>query len=95
MDSTGQTIEFLLTAARAVAGAKRFFRKVLSSPGNGVPRVINVDENPGYPAAVEALKQQGVLPRRVRLRQCKYLNHVVEQDHRTVKKRAWLAKGYG
>jgi transposase-like protein len=44
---------------------------------------------------VEALKAEGVLPRRVRLRQCKYLNNVVEQDHRTVKKRTWLAKGYG
>jgi transposase-like protein len=57
--------------------------------------VINVDENPAYPAAVEALKQEGVLPRRVRLRQCKYLNNVVEQDHRTVKKPTWLAEGYG
>ncbi|MGA7314364.1 MAG: DDE-type integrase/transposase/recombinase, partial [Silvibacterium sp.] len=37
----------------------------------------------------------GILPRRVRLRQCKYLNNVIEQDHRTVKKRTWLAKGYG
>jgi transposase, IS6 family len=33
--------------------------------------------------------------RRVRLRQCKYLNNIVEQDHRSVKKRTWLAKGYG
>ena len=95
MDSTGQTIEFLLTAKRDAARAKRFFRKALSSPGNGLPRVINVDKNPAYPAAVEALKEEGVLPRRVRLRQCKYLNNVVEQDHRTVKKRTWLAKGYG
>ena len=45
--------------------------------------------------AVEALKAEGWLPRRVHLRQCKYLNNVVEQDHRTVKKRAWLAKDYG
>jgi transposase-like protein len=59
------------------------------------PGVINVDQNPAYPAAVEALKEEGVLPRRVRLRQCKYLNNVVEQDHRTVKKRTWLTKGYG
>jgi hypothetical protein len=57
--------------------------------------VINVDKNPAYPAAVEALKEEGVLLGRVRLRQCKYLNNVVEQDHRTVKKRVWLAKGYG
>jgi IS6 family transposase len=56
---------------------------------------MNVDKNPAYPAAVEGLKAEGALPRRVRLPQCKYLNNVVEQDHRTVKKRVWLAKGYG
>jgi transposase, IS6 family len=95
VDSTGQTIEFLLTAKRDAAGAKRFFRKTLSSPGDPVPRAINVDKNGAYPAAIEALKAEGWLPRRVHLRQCKYLNNVVEQDHRTVKKRVWLAKGYG
>jgi len=95
VDSTGQTIDFLLTDKRDTAAAKRFFRNALSSPGNPMPRVINVDKNPAYPAAVEALKPEGVLPRRVRLRQCKYLNNVVEQSHRTVKKRTWLAKGYG
>jgi transposase-like protein len=95
VDSAGQTIEFLLTAKRNAAAAKRFFRKALSSPGNPVPRVIKVDKNPAFPAAVEELKGEGTLPRRVRLRQCKYLNNVVEQDHRTVKKRTWLAKGYG
>ncbi|MDQ2833534.1 MAG: transposase [Acidobacteriota bacterium] len=57
--------------------------------------MINVDKNPAYPAAVDALKAEGILPLRVRLRQCKYLNNVIEQDHRTVKKRTWLAKGYG
>src|SRR5437879_10975099 len=60
-----------------------------------MPRVINVDKNPTYPAAMEALKADGTIPRRVVLRQCKYLNNVIEQDHRTVKKRVWLAKGYG
>ena len=95
VDSTGQTIDFLLTAKRDAAAAKRFFRKALSSPGNPVPRVINVDKNPAFPPAVAELKAEGVLPRRVRLRQCKYLNNVIEQDHRTVKKRVRLAKGYG
>ena len=57
--------------------------------------VMNVDKNPAYPAAIEALKTEGTIPRRVALRQCKYLNNVIEQDHRTVKKRVWLAKGYG
>src|SRR3954471_5911251 len=95
VDSTGQTIDFLLTARRDAEAAKRFFRKVFGAQENPTPRVINVDKNPAYPAAVEALKADGTLPRRVRVRRCKYLNNVVEQDHRTVKKRVWLAKGYG
>ena len=94
VDSAGQTIDFLFTAKRDASAAKRFFQKVFSLAANLVPRVINVDKNPAYPAAIRALKQDGTLPQRVRLRQCKYLNNVIEQDHRLVKKRAWLAKGY-
>ena len=95
LDSTGQTIDFLLTAKRDTAAAKRFLRKAMEASGNPMPRVINVDKNPAYPAAVEELKADGSIPRRVVLRQCKYLNNLIEQDHRTVKKRVWLAKGYG
>src|SRR5262249_6189642 len=57
-------------------------------------RVINVDKNRAYPPAVEELKIEGTLRRRCRVRQCKYLNDVVEQDHRVSKKRVWLARGY-
>ena len=95
IDSTGQTIDFLLNARRDTAAAKRFLRKAVEASGNAMPRVMNVDRNPAYPAAVEALKREGAIPRRVALRRCKYLNNVIEQDHRTVKKRVWLAKGYG
>jgi transposase, IS6 family len=95
VDSTGQTIDFLLTAKRDTASAKRFLLRAIDASGNPMPRVINVDKNPAYPAAIEALMVEGRVPPRVRLRQCKYLNNVIEQDHRTVKKRTWLAKGYG
>ena len=95
VDSTGQTIDFLLTDRRDAAAAKRFFRRALLNVGNTMPRVINVDKNPAYPRAVEDLKREGAIGRRCRLRQCKYLNNVVEQDHRNVKSRTWLAKGYG
>jgi len=54
-----------------------------------------VDKNPAYPAAIKELKREGTLRRRCRVRQCKYLNNIIEQDHRTVKRRAWLAMGYG
>jgi IS6 family transposase len=95
VDSTGQTIDFLLTAKRNKASAKRFFQKALRGSVNVRPRVINVDKNPAYPAAFQELKAEGVLSRRCRLRQCKFLNNIVEQDHRTVKRRTKLAMGYG
>jgi transposase-like protein len=88
-------MDFLLTAKRDAAAAKRFLRKAIDASGNAMPRVLNVDKNPAYPAALEALKAENSIPSRVALRQCKYLNNVIEQDHRTVKKRVWLAKGYG
>jgi len=95
VDSTGQTIDFLLTSRRDAAAAKRFFRRALAHSGNLPPRVINVDKNRAYPPAVEDLKQDGTIRRGCRLRQCKHLNNIVEQDHRNVKRRTWLAKGYG
>ena len=91
----GQTIEFLLTTKRDAAAAERFLVKAIEASGNAMPRVMNVDKNPAYPAAVEALKAGAALPRRICLRQCRYLNNMIEQDHRIVKKRVWLAKGYG
>ena len=95
VDSTGQTIDFLLTAKRDKAAAQRFFRRALRDDVNVMPRVINVDKNAAYPTAIQELKAEGVLSRRCRLRQCKFLNNIVEQDHRTSKRRMRLAMGYG
>lgn len=95
VDSTGQTIDFLLADRRDAAAAKRFLRRALLNEDNSMPRVINVDKNLAYPRALEELKCEGTISGRCRLRQCKYLNNVLEQDHRNVKRRTWLAKGYG
>jgi transposase-like protein len=62
LDSTGQTIDFMLSARRDTKAAKRFFRKMLKAPKHQSPRVINVDRNKAYPPAVEELKEEGVLP---------------------------------
>ena len=51
-----------------------------------VPRVINVDKNAAYPKAIAELKASGALPEQVELRQVKYLNNLVEQDHRFIKR---------
>ena len=65
LDSTGQTIDFLLTAKRDAAAAKRFLIKAIDASGNPMPRIMNVDKNPAHPAAVKALKADGVIPQRV------------------------------
>jgi IS6 family transposase len=58
------------------------------------PRVINVDRNPSYPPVVEALKSEGTLQRRCRLRPVQYLNNILEQDHRAIKRRVRASQGF-
>ena len=95
VDSRGQTIDFLLSAKRDAAAAKRFFRKALGQPHTVNPRTITVDKNPAYPCAVEQMKADGELWRRSRLRQVKYLNNIVEQDHRRIKRLVRPGLGFG
>ena len=95
VDSRGQTIDFLLSAKRDAAAAKRFFRKALGQPHTVNPRTITVDKNPAYPRAVVEMKEDGELWRRSRLRQVKYLNNIVEQDHRRVKRLIRPGLGFG
>ena len=66
--------------------AKRFFTKALSSPHNQIPRVITLDKNPAYPPAIQELINEKLLPKETLIRQTKYLNNIVEQDHRFIKK---------
>src|SRR6266508_295673 len=69
VDSTGQTIDFMLSAKRDASAANRFFRKMLKTPSHSSPRVINVNQNRAYPPAVAQLKREGTLPSRTQLRQ--------------------------
>jgi IS6 family transposase len=57
-----------------------------SNPTPSAPRVINVDKNAAYPKAMAELKAVGILPEQVELRQVKYLNNLIEQDHRFIKR---------
>ena len=95
VDSRGQTIDFLLSARRDAAAAKRFFRQALAQPHRVNPRTITVDKNPAYPRAAAEMKEEGELWRRSRLRQCKYLNNIVEQDHRRIKRLVRPGLGFG
>ena len=86
IDSTGATIDFLLSALRDAAAAKRLFRKALSDPSHPQPRVINTDQARLYGSAITE-KEEGTLRRRCRHRPVQYLNNILEQDHRAIKRR--------
>ncbi len=94
VDTEGNTLDFMLSAKRNKKAAKRFFKKVLKARHNKEPRVINVDKNAAYPPAIEELKEDKVLEKKSELRQVKYLNNIVEQDHRGVKKITNAGLGY-
>ncbi|WP_318619217.1 IS6 family transposase [Priestia megaterium] len=87
VDSEGNTIDFYLSKTRDHKAAKRFFKKALRSFHVSMPRVITVDKNPAYPIAIEELKNEKKMPVGIQVRKVKYLNNVIEQDHRFIKKR--------
>ena len=90
--SAGETIDFMLSPKRDLIAAKLFLRLALSGGGPS-PRVINVDGHPAYASAVADLKQSGELGRR-RCRTAPYLNNIIEQDHRFIKKRISASLGF-
>ena len=94
VDSEGNTLDFMLSAKRDKKAASRFFKKVLKARHNRQPRVINVDKNAAYPPAIKELKSEKMLEEKSELRQVKYLNNLVEQDHRGIKKITNAGLGY-
>ena len=87
VDSSGATLDFLLSEQRDTAAAKRFLERVLCRENHPSPRVINTDKHAGYPPAIQALKVEELLPAGCKHRAVKYLNNVIEQDHRAIKRR--------
>jgi transposase-like protein len=95
VDSTGQTLDFLLNETRSTRAAKRFFRNVLGRPNITPPHVINVDKNGCYINAVRDLRKDGLLPEKCKRRASKYMNNIVEQDHRFIKRMVSPGLGFG
>ena len=94
VDSAGNTLDFLLSATRDAQAAKRFFTKTLVAPHTVPPRIITVDKNAAYPKAFNQSQEEGILPKSCALRQSKYLNNLIEQDHRFMKRLVKLGMGF-
>ena len=81
VDRTGATIDFLLRALRDLAAARAFFERAIDA--HGVPETITIDKSGANTAAIEGLRADSGAD--IELRQSKYLNNIVEQDHRAIK----------
>src|ERR1700748_2469101 len=87
VDSSGATIDFLLSAKRDAAAAERFLTKALGGENHPAPRIINTDKDAAYPPAIVQLKSEAALEENCCHRPVQYLNNVLEQDHRAIKRR--------
>jgi transposase, IS6 family len=90
VDAAGNTIEFMLSAKRDVSAAKRFFKKMMRADHRRQPFTIGTDKHASYPEAFSTSVKEKVLPFDCKLRRVKYLNNVIEQDHRFIRRR-WRA----
>src|ERR1700733_8610086 len=82
----GQTIDFRLSRTRDVSAAKAFFHKAIRHEGRP-PHTITLDGYAASHRAVREMRDDGLLPKRMKLRSSKYLNNQIEQDHRGIKSR--------
>ncbi len=81
----GNTIDFLLRKHRDLVAAKAFFRKALRN--NGHPAKITIDKSGSNISALNKINEDLSKDQQIEIRQIKYLNNIIEQDHRFIKKR--------
>jgi len=90
LDKQGNTVDFLLTAKRDKKAAFRFLTK--ANGRNVKPGVINTDKSGANKAGIKAYNK--INNKRIEIRQCKYLNNILEQDHRFIKRKTKLVLGF-
>jgi putative transposase len=90
VDKAGNTIDFLFRAKQDKAAARRFFEKAIGQ--NGSPETVTIDKSGSNLAALNAVNAERKMP--ITVRQIKYLNNIVEQDHRAIKRRTRPMLGF-
>lgn len=99
VDKEGKTVDFMLSEKRDESAARAFFAKVIDS--NGVPHTVTMDKSGANKAGIDTINRNlalffmlGGLFLQIKVRQVKYLNNIVEQDHRFIKKITKPMKGF-
>ena len=82
VDKEGNTIDFLLKAKQDKKAALRFLKKAIGQ--HGTPSLVNIDQSGANQASLHQFNRDH--NNRIKIRQCKYLNNMIEQDHRRIKK---------
>jgi len=93
VDKAGHTVDFRLSKTRDVAAAKAFFKKAMRHEGRP-PHTITLDGYAASHRAVREMREGGLLPKQTKLRSSKYLNNLIEQDHRGIKSRTRPMLGF-
>ena len=94
VDKQGKTVDLLLRRDRGIAAAQAFFRKALATNLNRWPRKVTLDGHVPSHRALRLLRREDSKWRNVEVRTCKYLNNIVEQDHRAIKRRCASMAGF-
>ena len=90
VDKAGKTIDFLLTAKRDKKAAMRFFEKAMQA--NGIPEKVTMDKSGANKSAIDQIIEDKDIA--IDVRQNKYLNNIVEQDHRAVNRKTRPMLGF-
>jgi putative transposase len=92
VDKQGNTVDFLLTKRRIKGSAQKFLNKAIGN--NGKPRIINIDKSGANTAGIKTWNKRNLTSNKIKIRRVKYLNNIVEQDHRSIKRRIAISTGF-
>ena len=94
VDSNGKTIDFYVSEFRDKNAAKVFFKRALNANHNSQPRVITTDQYAATEFAIYEMQADGIILKETELRKIKYLNNIIEQDHRFIKRKVNAMLGF-
>ena len=92
VDKYGNTVDFLLTRRRQKMSAQKFFNKAIGN--NGKPRIVNIDKSGSNSSAILTVNKRSLSTKKIKIRKVKYLNNIIEQDHRRIKRRIRITTGF-